>query len=221
MLGASAFWIKIRQGQLLGKGVKVSEHQLPEVHQAALVASERLCMRKPDVFVIQSPIINAYATGFLDDRKTVVLHSALVEAMDEDELLSIIGHEFSHIKCDHTNWIVLTNTAENVAKIPIVSDIIGFIFLLWSRKCEYTCDRGGLLSSRNLKASTSALAKLAVGKQLFERMNLDALLEQKKDVDASDTSRLSELFETHPHIINRIHELKKFYESDLYTKLTA
>ena len=221
LVAVSAFWVKIRQGQLLGQAVKVSEYQLPEVFQLAQIAAERLCMKMPDVFVKESPILNAYATGFIDDRKTVVLHSALVEAMDEEELISIIGHEFSHIKCHHTNWIVLTNTAENVAKIPLISDIVGFVFLLWSRKCEYTCDRGGLLASRNLRASTSALAKLAVGKKLFEKMNIDALLEQKQDIDASETSRISEIFATHPHIINRIHELNNFDKSDLYRKLTA
>lgn len=219
MLAASAFWVKIRQAQLLGKAVKVSEYQLTEVYQAAKISAQRLNIKMPDVFVVQSPVINAFATGFLDNRKTVVLHSALVEAMDRDELIFIIGHEFSHIKCDHTNWLVLTNTAENIAKIPVISDIIGFVFLLWSRKCEYTCDRGGLLASHNLKASISALAKLAVGKELFAKMSLDALLDQKKDIDASEISKISELFETHPHHINRIHELKKFHQSQLYRKL--
>lgn len=218
-VAVSAFWIKIKQAQLLGHGVKVSEKQLPDVYRVAQIASERLSMKMPDVFVVQNPEFNAYATGFLEDKKTVVIHSALVEALNHEELISIIGHEFSHIKCHHTNWMVLTNTAENVAKIPFISALTGFIFLLWSRKCEYTCDRGGLLASQNLQASISAFAKLAVGKQLFAQMNLDALIEQKKDVDVSEMSRISELFQTHPHIVNRIHELKKFHESSLYRRL--
>lgn len=93
----SALWVKVSQSQLLGGCVKVSEYQLPEVYQAAIVASERLSMRMPDIFVKHSPEFNAYAIGFLNDRKTIVLYSALVEAMDEDELTSTIGHEFSHI----------------------------------------------------------------------------------------------------------------------------
>ncbi len=220
VLAISAFWFKIRQAQLLGKGVKISENQLPKVYQSAKVASEHLSMKIPNIFVKEERAINAYATGFLEEKKTVVLNSALVEAMDTDEITFILGHEFSHIKCDHTNWIVLTNTSENIARIPIISDITGFIFLLWSRKCEYTCDRAGLLASRNLKASVSALAKLSIGGQLFKELNLDALLQQKSDIDASDFSKMSELFETHPHVINRIHELQKFYNSNIYKKLT-
>jgi Zn-dependent protease with chaperone function len=221
IVAISAFWIKVRQSQLIGSGVKVSEHQLPEVYQAAKIASERLSMKMPDVFVVQSPIINAYATGFLDDRKTVVLHSALVEAMNNDEIISILGHEFSHIKCHHTNWLVLTNSTENVAKIPIISEIIGFVFKLWSRKGEYTCDHGGLIACRNLQASISALVKVAVGKELFSKINLDVLLAQKEEIDTSDFSKISEAFETHPYLINRIHELKKFSESEAYKQLTT
>lgn len=221
LIAVSAFWIKIDQAKLLGKSVKVSENQLTEVYQAATISAQRLNIRMPDVFVVQNSDINASAIGFLDDRKTVILNSGLVEAMDLDELMFIIGHELSHIKCDHTNWLVLTNTRENMAKIPVISDIIGYVFLLWSRKGEYTCDRGGLLANHNLKASISALAKLAVGKELFAKMNLDALIEQKKDIDASEMSKISELFLTHPHVVNRIHELQKFHQSHLYEKLTA
>ncbi len=108
-----AMWVRIQQGQLLGQCVKVSEHQLPEVYKACKVASERLSMRMPDIFVRQDPVINAYAIGFLRKR-SVVLHSATVESMNEDELIAIIGHEFSHIKCNHTTWMVLTCSAQSV-----------------------------------------------------------------------------------------------------------
>ncbi|MEM7554588.1 MAG: M48 family metallopeptidase [Cyanobacteria bacterium P01_A01_bin.84] len=219
MVGISAFWVKIREGELLGRGVKVSENQLPFVYEAAKIAAERLSMKVPDIFVIQSPILNAFAIGFLTGRKTVVLHSALIEILERDELIAIIGHEFSHIKCHHTNWLVLTNTAENLVKLPIISNIAGFVFLLWSRKAEYTCDHGGLIACQNLNASISALAKLTIGNHLYSQMNLNALIQQKKDVDTNDMSKISEIFATHPHTVNRIHQLNQFYSSGLYKKL--
>jgi Zn-dependent protease with chaperone function len=76
-----ALVVKIQQSQYLGRAVKVQMNQLPEIYRAAQTAANRLAMPMPDVFVIQSPIINAFATGFLGRKKTVVLHSALVEAM--------------------------------------------------------------------------------------------------------------------------------------------
>lgn len=220
VIAVSAFWIKIQQGQLLGGSVKVSSKQFFEINSQAQTAAKRLCMKMPDVFIKQSPTINAFATGFLDDRYTVVLHSTLVEALTQDEIIFILGHEFSHIKCGHTNFLLLTDSAENFAQIPFVSNILGFIFLWWSRKGEYTCDRGGLIACRNLNAAISALAKLSIGRELFEQMDLEALLDQRHEFNSNDAAKISELFGTHPSIVHRIHALKTFYDSPEYKKLS-
>ena len=71
-------YVKIHQGQLVGGAVKVSDKQLPEVHDAAKTAAERLTMLLPEVYVVQDPSINAYALGFFG-KKSVVLNSATVE----------------------------------------------------------------------------------------------------------------------------------------------
>jgi Zn-dependent protease with chaperone function len=211
--------VKVQQSQFLGSAVKIHPQQFPEIYQAAQTAANRLAMPLPDVFLVQSPVINAFATGFYGRKKTVVLHSALVEAMGWDELVYILGHEFSHIKCYHTSFSVLTNSVENIVRIPILSQIMGFIFLFWSRKCEYTCDRGGLIANQNLEAAVTALAKLAVGRHLFGKMDIPALMTQKTDIDRNGLSKLAEVLETHPYIINRIHALKSFYQSAQYRRL--
>jgi Zn-dependent protease with chaperone function len=211
--------IKIRQGQLLGNSVKVSAHQLPGVHEIASEAAQRLDMNLPDVFVTQNPVINAYALGFLG-KKSVVLHSATVECMTPKELRSIVGHELTHIKCDHTTWLALTSVKDQL-HVPIVSDVLGFIFLYWSRKAEYTSDRGGLVASGDLASSVSSLAKVAVGKDLFEKMNMDHLLEQLRELDRDDLAKLTELFATHPYTVRRIQAMTSFYQSDAYRGMAS
>lgn len=217
IIGFSAAWVKIRQGQLLGQSIKVSPNQLPEVYEVAQIAAQRLSMTLPDIFVTQNPIINAYAIGFMG-KKSIVLNSATVESMNKDELLAIIGHELTHIKAGHTRWLVVTSSAETI-RIPVISQITGFIFLLWSRKAEYTSDRGAVLACRDPKAVVNALAKVAVGKELFEKLNIDNLFNQKRNVDEDEISQLSETLSTHPYIINRIHEINKFYNSPEYSRL--
>ncbi|MDR3542728.1 MAG: M48 family metallopeptidase [Desulfosporosinus sp.] len=215
----SAIWVKIRQGQLLGQGIKVSENQLSEIYNTANIAAKRLCMSLPDIFVIQNPMINASAIGFMG-KKCIVLHSATVEAMGQEELLAVIGHEFTHIKAGHTNWLVITSSTGSI-QIPIISQLTGFIFLFWSRKAEYTCDRGAVLASRDPKATVNALAKVAVGKELFKKLNIDHLFNQKMNIDEDEVSKLAESLAAHPYIINRIHAISKFYKSPKYSKLSA
>ncbi len=217
LVGISVAVIMVRQGQLLGSCVRVSDQQLREVHEAALVAADRLSMVLPPVFVKQDPVINAFALGFLS-KQSVVLHSATVESLNQEELVSVIGHEFSHIKCGHTTWLALTGEA---VAVPVVSELVSLFFLRWMRKAEYTCDRGGVLASRDLKASVCALAKVAVGKQLFEKMDLNRLFAQRMEVEADWISRCSEVLSTHPYIVKRIHALRDFHESDEYRRMTG
>jgi Zn-dependent protease with chaperone function len=209
----SAITIKTKQGQLLGQSIKVSEHQLSEVFEAAKLASSNLCMPMPDVFVVQNPVINAYAIGFFG-RKSVVLHSKTVEAMTQNELVSILGHEFSHIKCNHTKWMVITSSAESVG-IPILSRFFGFILLFWSRKAEYTADRGGLIACKDINSSIKSLLKVAVGDTLVDKLDKDKIFDQLKNSDFMD--KLSEVFGTHPYTLNRIKFLYNYYKLNLYS----
>src|SRR5262249_37081879 len=176
------------------------------IHALAKEAAARLAMRPPEVFIKQDPSLNAFAIGFLG-RKSVVLHSTTVEAMDRTELEQIIGHEFSHIKCGHTNLIVLTSSFGGV-NVPVISQVIGFIFLLWSRKAEYTCDRGGLLASRDPRAAIAAMCKLAVGPVLFKQMNVDDFMNQHTAVAGSEVARLSEHLATPPSLVKRIRAIR-------------
>ena len=125
-----AFWVWLSQAQMLGNMMIVTAKQFPDILKLAEEAATRLSMKRPEVFITQSPVLNAYATGFIG-RKSVVLHSALVEALEPEELLSVIGHEFTHIKCNHTNLKVLTEAASDTAarfSIPVLNQILAFIF---------------------------------------------------------------------------------------------
>ena len=196
----------------------VTEKQFPEIHSVAIEAARRLCMPCPPVFIQYSPVINAYALGFMSSP-TVVLHSALVEALSEDELIQVVGHEFSHIKCGHTFWTVITGGAGSI-QVPVLSQLLGFLFLFWSRRAEYTCDRGGLLCSRSLASAYAAMGKLAVGKELYERLQLDEFLQQAAQVNANQFSKFAESFVTHPYLVKRFGQLKEFMGSATYEELS-
>jgi len=95
------------------------------------------------------------------------------------------------------------------------------MFRLWSRKCEYTCDRGGLIACCNEKSAVSALCKLAVGPDLFRKLDIEHFLGQQMDIEQDDVSRLSESLGTHPYLIKRIMAITDFHDSDLYRRLSS
>lgn len=218
ILTAAAIVVWIRQGQLVGNAVKVSQQQFPEINEVIDTVARRLGMRRSEVFIRFDPTINATAIGFLA-KKSVILHSALVEAMQLDELHQVIGHEFSHIKCGHTTLGVLTTAAD--IRVPVISQILSLVFLRWSRKAEYTCDRGGLIACRDPKAALSAMCKVAVGPELFKKMDIEHFLKQQMDLSQNDVARLSESLIDHPYLVRRIQAIEDFYASSQYKELTA
>jgi len=54
--------------------------------------------RIPDVYIIDDPALNAFATGRDPKKASVAITSGLLEKLNRDELQGVIGHEVSHIK---------------------------------------------------------------------------------------------------------------------------
>jgi Zn-dependent protease with chaperone function len=202
----------------LAGAVKVSERQFPHIY--ALVRDGSYILDLPDVpevFVMQSPLVNAMALG--RDRPFIVVTTGLVNLHDQEELRFVIGHELGHILSGHavyrTMLLWLIQLAARIAWMPIgYLGLRGFIWGLeeWFRKSELSCDRAGLLACQDLEAARRALMKTAGGPQLSE-LNPDAFREQAHEYDAVPDLRDSILKllqlqgNTHPFAVVRFAEL--------------
>ncbi len=54
--------------------------------------------KMPDVYIIDDPALNAFATGRDPNRASVAITSGLLQKLSRDELQGVIAHEISHIK---------------------------------------------------------------------------------------------------------------------------
>jgi Zn-dependent protease with chaperone function len=208
---------ELMRNQLLGRTVRVSAQQFPRVHQLAVECAETLGVAVPTVYVANSPVINAYTSG-TDDDAFIVIHSALIEAFEPAELKFVIGHETGHIQNKHVVYgTVLRLLLEGAslfltwfaapAQVPLMA---------WYRRAEITCDRAGLLCTRDLDAACRAFLKMAVGsRKLFEEMDVEVFVAQAKEGRVG-VGRLMEAFDTHPYLPKRIEALRVFAESALY-----
>src|SRR5438046_1972952 len=80
--------------------VRVGPAQFPVLH--TLLTEVATTMDWPDVpelYVTQTPIVNAAAVGI--DRPFIVLNSGALELLDHDELRVLIGHELGHVMSGH------------------------------------------------------------------------------------------------------------------------
>ncbi len=54
--------------------------------------------KMPDIYIIDDPAMNAFATGRDPKRASVAVTSGLLQKLNRDELQGVIGHELAHIK---------------------------------------------------------------------------------------------------------------------------
>jgi heat shock protein HtpX len=54
--------------------------------------------KMPDIYIIDDPTLNAFATGRDPNKASVAITSGLLQKLNRDELQGVIGHEISHIK---------------------------------------------------------------------------------------------------------------------------
>jgi Zn-dependent protease with chaperone function len=205
---------------ILQRGYPVTAQSLPGLYRLAAGSATRLQPGPVEFFVAPSRDLNAYTFG-LESPKVVVLFSALVEAMDEGELSFVIGHELGHVKLGHT-W--LNSLVGGMAGIPSPSSasaLLALAFLSWNRACEYSADRAGLLACGSLEKAVTALVKLVAGPQARTQADLERAYRLIDAEDDTFLGGLNELLGSHPLLIRRITELRRYAGSAEYRRLQA
>jgi Zn-dependent protease with chaperone function len=209
-----------RHQQLLAQANQVSAHSTPGL--AALIEKnrQRLQVAPVNVFLVPSNQLNAYTFG-LNSPKAIVLYSALFKVMDQDELQFILGHEMGHVKLGHT-W--LNTLVGGMAGIPSslgAAAIMELAFRWWNRACEYSADRAGVLACGKPDKAISALVKLQAGPAASTQAGMQAAIQHLESEDDDVLHNLEELLATHPMIIKRVDELRRYTKSQQYQRLLA
>jgi heat shock protein HtpX len=82
---------------------------------AALAIGEGI--PKPDVYVIEDPSPNAFATGVSSDKAAITFTTGLVQVMNREELEGVAGHEMSHIKNHDIRLLLVVSTMIGMAAL--------------------------------------------------------------------------------------------------------
>jgi heat shock protein HtpX len=91
------------QGDSILLGVAGAKKIKPEDHPRLYNVVEEMKIasglgKMPDVYIIDDPALNAFATGRDENHASVAITSGLLQKLNRDELQGVIGHEISHIK---------------------------------------------------------------------------------------------------------------------------
>lgn len=186
---------------------------------------------KPEMFVQQSPVANAYCIGM--DTPFIVITSGMYELMSHDEMRFVIGHELGHALSGHavyrTMLMHLMRLADSLGFIPLggwaVRAIVAALYE-WQRKSELSGDRAGLLCGQDFDAAVRVELKLAGGAHL-DKLDSQAFLAQAREYERTGDMRdgvlklLNLELQSHPFSVLRAAALTQWVDSGGYGAILA
>jgi Zn-dependent protease with chaperone function len=207
--------------------VKVGPKQFPEIHEQYLEVLKTLDTPHYDLFVSQTPLVNAGAYGM--KKPFIVLNSGAVRLLTRDEMTFLLGHELGHIMSGHVLYRTMTVLLLQLATMgfPIVglaarAVLVGL--LEWMRKAELSSDRAGVLVGQDPETALRTLMKLAGGGYDNETDLNEFMVqadEYRKGGDVADAvfKVLNILGSTHPFHVLRAAELRDWIEAGEYDRV--
>lgn len=221
----------------MASAVKVTPKQCPDLHAKLQIACTTLGVDMPDLYIQQNPLVNAFTGGV--EKPIIVLHSALIERLNDEETLAVIAHEVGHIHAEHVLYLTAARLIEALANygaaklIPgsevvkfIISAGIGSALLAWARRAELSCDRAALLVVQDPHVIGRTMMKLAGG-TFASKIDYDEFLEQGREFQKNyDQKKLDKFWAdiinaglSHPFPIWRVSEILKWVESGEYEEV--
>ncbi len=91
------------QGDSILLGISRAKKIKPDDHPRLYNVVEEMKIasgleKMPDIYIIDDPALNAFATGRDPNKASVAITSGLLQRLNRDELQGVIGHEISHVK---------------------------------------------------------------------------------------------------------------------------
>ena len=107
-----------------GNAVRTGPTQFAKAHHMLIEVSTTFDWPEvPELYVTQTPVFNAGAYGI--DHPFIVLHTAALAILDEEELRVLIAHEMGHVVSGHSLYrtIAAIILAVSFSALPILAGI--------------------------------------------------------------------------------------------------
>ena len=107
---------------------EVSETDAPQLYNIVKNLAQKAELPMPRVYIINSNVPNAFATGRNPDHAAVAVTTGIMNALDYNEISGVLAHEMAHVK--HRDILISTIAAAMAGVISLIANIVqwGAIF---------------------------------------------------------------------------------------------
>ncbi|WP_135507007.1 zinc metalloprotease HtpX [Roseovarius aestuariivivens] len=204
------------------------------LHSMTVELARNAGLPDPEVYLIDTPQPNAFATGRNPSNAAVAVTSGLIQSLSREELAGVIAHELAHIRNHDTT--IMTVTATFAGAISMLANfalffggsreragLLGTILLMIlaplaaalvqmaiSRTREYAADKAGAEICGQPLWLASALEKIAVGAAQIDNdaAERNPATAHMFIINPLHAHNHDSLFATHPATENRVRALR-------------
>lgn len=175
-----------KQNTLINMSTKIhiTQKQLPKIYAMVESICKKIGIDMPELYLELNREPNAYTYG--TEKFTIVIHSGLIECLQDDELYAVLAHECGHIACKHGLYhtiggMVLSGGAIGLSELSnylntkgVVGAIAGNVvsavdsalelaFFHWFRCSELSADRVAIICCGSAEPVIETMMRLAGG----------------------------------------------------------
>jgi heat shock protein HtpX len=235
VMNFGAYWYSDKIVLRMYHAQEVTPVQSPELYSMVQRLAERAGLRMPKVYIVNTTMANAFATGRDPKHAAVAVTTGILRILDKNELEGVLAHELSHVKNRDTlisavaatvagvitfmanmaQWSLIFGGRDDeggniagVLAMAILAPIAALVVqMAISRSREFEADRGGAKICGKPLALASALAKLE-GAAGAVRADVNPSTAHMFIVNPLRGKSLASLFSTHPSTEERIKRLQ-------------
>ena len=187
--------------------VHITENQLPKIHLMVKSICNKIGIEMPDLYLELDREPNAYTYG--TEKHTIVIHSGLLECLEDDEIYAVLAHECGHIACKHGLYHTIAGMVLNGGSIGlnelsdmlnskgIVGGVVGSAISMvdsvlelalyhWYRCSELSADRVAVICCGGATPVVETMMRLAGGTtHIDSEINKDLFVAQAADYQQS------------------------------------
>jgi len=218
---------------------EVTSAESPELFSMVRGLAERAGLPMPKVYIVNSPMANAFATGRDPEHAAVAVTTGIMERLNESELEAVLAHELTHVKNRDMMVMTIATFLSSVAQIlvqwlpflgmggddregnsggavlmfvvSLVVWIVSFILIrTLSRYREFAADRGAAIITGQPSQLISALKKISGFRVPTQDLRkVEGPVSALFITPAISGSSIMKLFSTHPPLEARIAALER------------
>ncbi len=116
-----AYWFSDKVVRLMTGARELPYEEAPWLHELVADLAHRAGIPKPQVWLVDAPQPNAFATGRDPSHGVVAVTTGLLHLLNRDELAGVIAHELAHIK--HRDTLIQAVVATIAGAITYIAQM--------------------------------------------------------------------------------------------------